>query len=358
MFTYFKIIPDIVFQPLTVSHLPLHLQIETTTVCNFNCITCPRADLIKRPKDMNLETFKIVYDQIKPRRINLSGLGEPLTHKDIFKISSYASKKGSIVNFPTNFTLARRSMSKFINSGISQLKVSIDAASRDTYFKIRGADRFEEIIETIQTLNYLKATAGVTKPEIRFNFALQKENIQELVEVINLASNLKVRTIYFQDLVHIGIEDKLPRIIGDFNIERLRKHLTVAETAATQKKIKTNLSIWLRDLELYANKMEHIESFRINSRRCYFPWFSSYIDVNGHVRPCPHVAFKPDEGVMGNIFDDKFENIWNNDVYRALRHKFKKRYRPFAACKTCIPKNIFDLIHITSKLLPKGSAIF
>ena len=45
----------------------------------------------------------------------------------------------------------------------SQIKTLIDAYNPDKYFRIRGLDKFKEIIELINTLNDLRAKAGVTK---------------------------------------------------------------------------------------------------------------------------------------------------------------------------------------------------
>jgi radical SAM protein with 4Fe4S-binding SPASM domain len=353
MYDYFKIIPDIILKPLNVKHLPFHVQLETTTACNLKCMSCPRADLIETPKSMELETFKKIFDQIKPKRINLSGLGEPLANKDIFKISSYASQNGSIVNFPTNFTLARKLMNKFVGSGIAQLKISIDAASREIYLKVRQADKFDEIIEAIRDLNNLKADANGKKPEIRFNFALQKENVHELLDIVELADTLEVKSIMFQDLQYIGMEDKKPALVGDLSFDKLIQNLNTAAHMASHKKIKTNLHIWLRDFDLYKNKMGSVEIFKPNNTICYFPWFSTYIEINGNVKPCPHYMFVGNEGVMGNIFNEDFKSIWNNDLYKDFRKALKSRTRPFTPCKNCVPQKLSNLIHFTFKMLPQ-----
>ncbi len=353
MLNFFKIASDIFLKPLTVRNLPVHAQVETTTACNLKCIICPRAGIIEKPETMGIESFKKIFNQIRPKRINLSGLGEPLTNKDIFKISSYASKNGGLVNFPTNFTLARKFMDKFVNSGIAQLKISIDAASRDTYLKIRRADKFDEIVGAIRDLNYLKSKANEKMPEIRFNFAVQNENIHELGDIVELADTLKVDRIYFQDLEYIGIEYKKPALVGGLSFDKLLQNLSTASHIASQKKIGTNLNIWLRDFELYKNKMDSIEIFKPNNRICYFPWFSTYIEIDGNVRPCPHFMFIKDEGVMGNIFKEDFKSIWNNDLYKEFRKALKSQTRRFVPCKSCIPQNLSNLIHITSKMLPQ-----
>lgn len=353
MTEYLKIIPDIIFKPLNVKHLPFHVQLETTTVCNLNCMSCPRADLIEKPESMELETFKKIFNQIKPKRINLSGLGEPLVNKDIFKISSYASQNGSIVNFPTNFTPARKLMNKFVGSGIAQLKISIDAASRETYLKVRQADKFDEIVEAIKHLNDLKDDTNQKKPEIRFNFALQKENAHELLDIVELADMLRVKSIMFQDLQYIGMEDKKSALVGDLSFDKLIQNLNIAAQMAARKKIRTNLDIWLRDFELYKNKMGSAEIFKPINTTCYFPWFSTYIEINGNVKPCPHYMFVRNEGVMGNIFNEDFRSIWNNNLYKDFRKALKSQVRPFTPCKYCLPQKLSNLIHINFKMLPQ-----
>ena len=347
-----KLISNILFKPIVVKPLPLHLQLEITDACNLRCITCSRDQIIENPKIMSFGKFKEIYDNIKPQKINISGLGEPFINKDIFRMSAYANKKGSAVNLATNFTLAGRYMDEIVSSGIDQLKVSIDAANRDTYLKIRKQDKFEEITSSIEKLNYLKNKAGVAKPEIRFNFALQKDNIDELTDVINLASKLKIRSIYIQYLEYIDMEERKPYIVGKLNKNTLREHLIVAENLAKAKKINTNISIWLKDLELYSNKMEPVDKFIPNMRTCYFPWFSTFVEVNGDVKPCPIFAWKRNEGKMGNIFEEKFEDIWNNDAYRELRTAFRKGQRPFNPCKTCIPQKVLNMFYVSSKMLP------
>jgi radical SAM protein with 4Fe4S-binding SPASM domain len=348
-----NLLPNIIFQPASVRHLPVHLQVEPTNKCNLVCIMCPRDGLVQNSERMPLERFRFIYDQIKPRRINLSGLGEPLLNKDIFKMSSYAGNNGSVVNLPSNFTLAGNYLDRILGSGISQIKVSIDAANRGTYLKIRGVDKFDEIVDSIRTLNHLKSNAGMSKPAIRFNFAVQDENIDEVVDAIDLSHRIGVDTIYFQYLEFVGIERRKPKLVDRLNARTLKRNLTAAAAAASKRRIHTNLPVWLRDLHLYDNKMQSIDKFKRNHRKCYFPWFSTFIEVNGDVKPCPVMGWELNEGKMGNIFQEDFHAIWNNASYRQLRKDLKKGRRPFVPCETCIPQNIFNLGLIFWKLLPR-----
>ena len=212
----------------------------------------------------------------------------------------------------------------------------------------------DEIVNSIKKLNYLKAKRGISIPTIRFNFAVQNENIDELVDIIELSRSLEVDAIYFQYLEFIGLENRKPILVNKLNTKKLKQNLMAAASAAANNRINTNLSVWLRDLNLYDNKMQSIENFKSNNRKCYFPWFSTFIEVNGDVKPCSVVGWKLNEGKMGNIFKENFEDIWNNASYRKLRRDLKSRQRPFLPCKTFIPQNIFNLRLIFSKMLPKN----
>lgn len=352
MFQYYKLFPGIIARQPALKYLPLHLQVETTTACNLNCNPCPRKKVIKTPKSMDFYTFKYIYDQIKPIRINLSGLGEPLMNKDIFKISSYSYKNGSVVNFPTNFTFADLYLDEIILSGISQLKVSIDAASKEGYIKVRKVDKFEQIVQSIKKINSIKSTRGITTPEIRFNFAIQKENYEALIDLIHLANKLMVNVIYFQNLLFIGMDDMKEEVIGSLNIESLYEILVIAAKVAKKKRIKTNLGIWIRDFASYTDRIKIGDSFFPPKRHCYFPWFSAYIDVNGDVKPCCSFQHTPDEGRMGNVLNKRFEDIWNNGSYQEARRAINRKDPAFTVCKNCIPESVVNLFHISRKMLP------
>ena len=65
---------SVLFKPLKPRQLPTHVQIEVTTYCNQDCLSCGRRDIIHQPKHMRFKQFKKIYDELKPVNINLSGL--------------------------------------------------------------------------------------------------------------------------------------------------------------------------------------------------------------------------------------------------------------------------------------------
>ena len=106
------------------------------------------------------------------------------------------------------------------------------------------------------------------------------------------------------------------------------------------------------DFDIFYNKMRPEEEFIPNNKKCYFPWFSSWVDADGTVRPCPIMPWQREEAHMGNALKENFCDIWNNGKYQSLRAALVRGERPFEPCKSCIPQSLFNIFQIRTKLLP------
>jgi len=63
--------------------------------------------------------------------------------------------------------------------------------------------------------------------------------------------------------------------------------------------------------------------------RCLSPWMTVYIFPDGSVRPCEELDFS-----CGNIKENSFREIWNNDSFRNFR-KTVKQLKIFPVCSKC-----------------------
>lgn len=335
-----------------VAARPVHVQVEVTNACNLKCATCHRDLLYPHPQHMELDVFKKAIDEIQPKRVNVSGIGEPFINKDIFEMIAYAGNAGAKVNCATNFTLVERKIEDIVKSGIGQLKVSIDAARRETYYRIRKKDLYETLIANIKDINETKKRLNSTTPSIRLNYALQCDNIDELLDTIELARSLDIKSMYIQYLEYTDRENRREILTGDLTVERLRKTIEAADALTKRYGIATNLPIWFRDFDIYWNKMLPIEEFKPNKKPCYFPWFTAWIDADGTVRPCPIIPWQLGVAHMGNIGSTPFMEIWNNKEYQEFRRALANGERPTEPCKTCIPSSLFNIFIVGTRLLP------
>lgn len=347
-----KTVFNLLRRPEVVRDLPVHLQLESTDACNLHCTSCSRDMLVDKAKLLTEAQWKKIIDELQPTNINVSGIGEPFLHPDILRIVRYARSKGSKVNCATNFTRVRGRHREIVEAGFSQLKVSIDSATPDTYRKIRGEDFFGTIIDNVKEVQRWKAELGSATPSVRFNFALQHLNFQEAADLVDLAAKVGVDGIYFQYLSYVDMEDRKDMLTADMTEQGLRDVLTEAERRAKEHGVNTNLNIWWRDWDILWNAMQPISEFRPNEKSCYFPWMSTWLGADGWIRPCPIMPWTHDEGRMGHIDDSSFEEIWNNEKYRELRRALARGERPTRSCKLCYPQDLYNIFLLKTKLLP------
>lgn len=337
----------------TVTGPPIHMQVETTNACNLRCSTCHRDLIYPETTMMSFDVFTKIYNDIRPENINVSGLGEPFLNPEIFEMIKYAKSQGSIVNCASNFTRVSGKEEKIVESGIDQIKISIDATDRETFKKIRKVDLYDSLIGSVKEVNRIKAEKGINTPALRFNYALQQDNIDQLEGAIRLAHELGVPGVYVQYLEYIDREDRKEKIVGDITAEKLRDTLLRANSVAEELGISTNLNIWMRDFDMFVNKMGPAEDFKSNDKKCYFPWFSSWVDADGTVRPCPIIPWQRDVACMGNVKEQPFQEIWNNKKFKAFREVLARGERPTGPCRTCIPQSIFNIVHIKTRMLAR-----
>ncbi len=350
---YGHLAKNVLLKPLEVQQLPAHIQIEITTYCNQDCLSCGRRDIIHDPKHMTFEQFKHIYDQIQPENINLSGLGEPLLNPHVFDMIKYSREHGSIVNFPTNLTLNDKVIRKLIDSKIDQIKVSIDAVDKDTYIIVRQSDKFDIVKRNIETINRIKQEEGLEHPEIRLNYSFQKANMDDLDELVEFAHEHQIGTIYVQDLNYFAVEAEKEELCG-FSKEHLIKVLDSADKKAQEYGISTNIGNWRRNMDDFYNKTLPAEQYEANDTKCTFPWVSCFIDVHCNVLPCPVFVWEKESQSLGNALEVPFAEIWNGPMYQQLRAEFKQNIRRNPICKRCVPPNIFDMKLIFEKMLLRG----
>lgn len=339
-------------RPIVMKDYPIHLQLESTDACNLNCTTCSRDVLIEKATLLDEKLWRSIIDEMRPTNINVSGIGEPFLHPDIYEIISYAKARGAGVNCATNFTRVHDNHKKLVECGIDQLKVSIDATDPETFRLIRGEDSWQEIVDNIREVNRWKKKLGSTTPSVRFNFALQRFNYLQCVDLVELANDLEVDGIYFQFLSYVDMEDRKAILTGDMSKEKLLELVNESDRRARDYGIQTNLDLWHRDFEMFWNKMLPLEEYEMNDKRCYMPWISTWLSADGWVRPCPVMPWTLDEGRMGHLGEQSFAEIWNGDKYRELREALSRGERPTRSCKTCYPQDLYNVVSIKSKLLP------
>lgn len=341
---------EIAVKPDKVSQ-PFYMQVEATTHCNLACKMCVRNETIKNPMHLKFDKFKEVFDQVIPKKLTLSGVGEPMLNPELYKMVDYARKHGTTVMIPSNGTiLKKRKLSEaLVDSGLNVLKISIDAASAATYLNVRLEDYFDDIIEGIRVLEDVKKERNTRFPELRFDFVILEDNYREIPDLVRLADQLNIKTIFFRALQVEGIQGEREELLGrDVDFKGLFESVKKGLSLAHQLKIKTNLKDIAKDFLTYESLYVKHDS-KMQEHVCLLPWLQCFVSVKGELSPC--CATYSNEGYSaGNVYEQGFDDVWNGDKMQELRRKFKNKQNDLAICTDCIPRSVPVLLKMSSML--------
>ena len=141
----------------TTSKAPTVVEFDPTTACNLVCPDCISRDLLNQgffSRDRIKQLTKEIVDA-GVKAVVLIGGGEPLAHPEIGWVIEYLGKNGVQIGITTNGLLIERNMD-VIAKYASWVRVSMDAATSDTYKRIRpsrsGESMFDEAIRIMKNL--------------------------------------------------------------------------------------------------------------------------------------------------------------------------------------------------------------
>ena len=328
---------DMSKRPALVPTFPRTLYLETTNRCDSECQTCLRTfNTLEPPKDLTLAEVQRLVDQFPVlERVVLHGIGEPLLNKQIFEIVAYLKTKGATVLFNSDaISLTQKRAAQLIDSGLDEYRVSMDAATRETYARIRGVDQFARVIRNVGYLVSLLQQQGCSRPQVSMWFTTLKTNLDELPAFIRLAAQLGVPEVNAQRLVFYGQglavqEQSLHRRLE----EREQGLLGEAETLAQQYGITFKASG-------ATTPIQSLNGAALDQRPwagCQRPWTLSYVTANGNVLPCcisPWTTKSYRNLVLGNAFTTEFAQVWNGERYQQFRQDFESEVAP-DPCRGC-----------------------
>jgi len=340
---YIGCMKDLAFRPARVRALPVHLILETTTVCPFNCIMCSRAKEVADPHHMEFGFFSRILDEVAPLHLYLSSAGEPLLHPETPRMVRHSKEKGIKTCLVTSLAAAAFPIGDLVNSGLDLLKISVDGATENTYRKVRGTDFFPRVVKTIGEIAEIKKKRGVERPYMRFQFVVQKENYKEAPALVRLADSLGVGAVYFKPLEVLRIEERVGDLMGGVGYDEMRESLAEARAVSRSLGVKTNLDDFLSyQLRMRWPLYEGNGLPAPLSRTCIVPWFSTYVRIHGDVAFCCYA--KVEDARVGAMREGDFRSIWSGEKYSRMRRALRAGEFPLPDCGHCVPQRLAHLV--------------
>ena len=282
---------------------------------------CPRNDPQFKDQAMSFEEFtKILNKMPFIKEVELTGLGEPLMHKDLFRMIEYAKKRKIRTVVTTNATLLNeKNIENVLKSGLDVIHISIDSADPETFKAIRVGTTLEKVTTAMKNLIDAKKRAG-SNLRIVVNSILMMRNYRQVGDMVKLCGAAGVDAISFSDMqyafdVGISTRSESLRCASDPEKDKMRKLFEQAEGMAKEFGLEIGLP------PLTQPKVR---------TRCKQPWTMLVTDERGEVRPCCAIHFVS----FGNLSKDGFSEIWNGEKFRTFREKLLSEDPP-DKCKDC-----------------------
>jgi MoaA/NifB/PqqE/SkfB family radical SAM enzyme len=292
--------------------------------------------MAERFHDLSWERFLEITDQVPQlRRVVLHGIGEPLLNRDLGRMIRHLKGRGAYVLFNSNGLLLRgRKAQDLVESGLDELRLSIDGGNAKTYQAVRGVDGFDRILGNIRRFEALKRRARADSPRLSLWLTGMRLNVHDLPELVLVAARHDVSEVYLQRLVYSdrGIATEDQALYGRAAEE---ERAAVADAL----RLAQELGVVLRGSgELGPDQaLDRATPGDAPWRGCYRPWRLMYITANGNVLPCciaPFTATPSRDNVLGDLTVSSVAEVWNGERYRAWRGAMLDGDPP-AACAGC-----------------------
>jgi radical SAM protein with 4Fe4S-binding SPASM domain len=319
---------------------PIYIEVSPTGACNQRCTFCALDYMEYTPRFLEKGLLKrrlTEMGRLGVKSIMYAGEGEPLLHKDMGEIMNHTRNSGIDVALTTNgVCLTEKFLEKSLES-ITWIKISINAATRDTYALIHGTSPrdFDRVISNTRHALEICRGSGL-KTTIGMQLILLPENANEVVSMARLAKEL-------------GTDYLVVKSYSQHLMSRTTKYkdITYSDFYALGEELKKFTD---KDFHVVfrSRAMKKLEEEDRAYRCCQALPFWSYIDSGGGVWGCS--AFLGDERFLyGDINEKTFEEVWKGERRKKVLKYVAEELDPAECRKNCrmdeINRYLWELKH-------------
>jgi len=285
-----------------VTDYPMFLVLEAAYSCNLRCIHCVHGyDDLKAQwayaHTMERPLYERVIDEAAAHgcpSLSLNNINEPLLSRELVDQIRYASAKGIMdIMINTNgVLLTERITERLLDSGLTRLLVSFDAASKETYTKVRVGGNYDKVLANVERFLEMRARRNLKVPVLRASMVRLSVNEHEVKDFVQQWS------------------DKAD-------------YLAIQEFAAPEP----NRAEFER---LFAGSRMVLGEFR-----CPQPWQRLVVQGDGAVLPC--CSQFAQELKLGDARETPVRDIWRSPRMDRMRELHRRgRYADNRTCARCV----------------------
>jgi radical SAM protein with 4Fe4S-binding SPASM domain len=312
-----------------------YFQWHITNKCNLRCSHCyqesytDQSDLsIDELKDIANKIFSTMAKWQKKGDISITG-GEPLIKKELFPLLAYLDNSDEISRLDvlcngilvTDEVAAKLKKIKKLNN----VQVSLDGATPEIHDQIRGPGTFEKALTGIRIL----VSHGI---DVKVMFTLQRLNMGEISNLIDLAIKEKISGITIERMVPTGSgKDKKNAILKPEELQKIFQYISdrsdIEYARGNKLRVLKYRPLWINinpcRAAYGAQTVPHEELGAI----CSIGYDGLCIMPDASVLACRRLPIS-----IGDLKNDSIEKIWfESELLCQIRDKRNLKGK----CKSC-----------------------
>jgi pyruvate-formate lyase-activating enzyme len=287
-----------------VPDYPIYMDFDLKDTCNLACPACTDNHRPWTREELDLDAVfrDPLFSDFNLPSANVGNAAEPfLAPEQTMRLVRFLRERQVMDIFlHTNGTLLTPELIEdLIHNGPTWLTVSIDAATEETYRKVRGKG-FQKVMDNVHQLLERRNAAGSPFPFIRTSFIVVPEAIHEMYDFHEYWKP-HVEMVEFQDYV-------APNPIG------------------------ITLDPYVVESDLYE---------LMPPENCPQPFYRMHVTAGGGVGPCCSSFVRLDELRLGFPGEQTFTEMWRSEKVNAIRAEHRRADGPngIKTCSQCIRQN-------------------
>jgi len=166
--------------------VPREVEIEITTERNLDDRLLPPPQRLPSRGPMSLDTFSRIVEQLAQAGddvlVTLGGFGQALRHPDVVDMVRVAHEAGiyGIAVVTDGIDLTGALADQLVQSELDVVLVQLDAHSAATYERLKGQDRYEEVVTHVQEFIDLRRRHDRPCPFLVTQFTKVREAMPEM----------------------------------------------------------------------------------------------------------------------------------------------------------------------------------
>ena len=180
--------------------------------CNLSCPSCRTRRIVEKVSD-SIDKARAVEEKLLPllpsmRILHINPAGELFASKPSRKLLELINDERCpdiVLDIISNGTLFNEEeWNKFpgIHGKVRSVRISIDAASKETFEQLRRLGKYEVFVENMRFLSRLRSSGAI--PQLKFSFTYQLDNFREMPAFVEFCAQMNADFAIFERLQNIA----------------------------------------------------------------------------------------------------------------------------------------------------------